>query len=111
MPYKEVKIEKLFYSIGEAAEILGVPVSTVRFWENEFDILKPLKNKKGNRLFTQRDIKNLKIIYYLLKDEGMTTAGVKRKLSGKLEETDSKYEINESLLKIKSILLDIRDNI
>jgi DNA-binding transcriptional MerR regulator len=86
MPYREKTIEKLYYSIGEVAEMLNIPVSTVRFWENEFNILKPMKNKKGNRLFTAGDIK-------------------------KWDETDYKYEINESLQKIKSILLDIRDNI
>jgi DNA-binding transcriptional MerR regulator len=111
MPYREKMIEKLYYSIGEVAEMLDVPVSTVRFWENEFDILKPMKNKKGNRMFTPSDIKNLKIIHHLLKNEGMTLSGVKKKLSGKWEETDYKYEINESLQKIKTMLLDIRDNI
>jgi DNA-binding transcriptional MerR regulator len=111
MPYKERKIEKLYYSIGEVAEMLGVPVSTVRFWENEFVALKPLKNKKGNRLFTPADIKNLKIIHHLLKEEGMTLAGVKKKLSEKWDETDHKFEISESLEKIKAMLLDIRDNI
>ena len=111
MPYREKPIEKLYYSIGEAAEMLNVPVSTVRFWENEFDILKPMKNKKGNRLFTPVDIKNLKIIHHLLKDEGMTIPGVRKRLSGKWEETEYKYEINESLSKIKSLLLDLRDNI
>ena len=111
MPYKEKKVEKLYYSIGEVSEILEVPVSTVRFWENEFDILKPMKNKKGNRLFTSADIKNLKIIHHLLKEEGMTLVGVKKKLTGKWDEMDYKFEINESLLKIKSILIDIRDNI
>ncbi|HUX55930.1 MAG TPA: MerR family transcriptional regulator [Bacteroidales bacterium] len=111
MPYKEKKVEKLYYSIGEVAEMLEVPVSTVRFWENEFDELKPMKNKKGNRLFTQADIKSLRIIYHLLKEEGMTLSGVKKKLSEKWDETDHKYEINESLQKIKSILLDIKDNI
>ena len=110
MPYKEKKIEKLYYSIGEVAEMLDVPVSTVRFWENEFDILKPMKNKKGNRLFTQADIKNLKIIHHLLKREGMTLSGVKKKLSEKWDEIDHKFEINESLQKIKSILLDLKDN-
>ena len=104
-------IEKLYYSIGEVAEMLDVPVSTVRFWENEFDILKPMKNKKGNRMFTPSDIKNLKIIHHLLKKEGMTLSGVKKKLTGKWEETDYKYEINESLQKIKTMLLDIRDDI
>jgi DNA-binding transcriptional MerR regulator len=111
MPYKETKVEKLYYAIGEVAEMLNVPVSTVRFWENEFDILKPMKNKKGNRLFTQADVKNLKIIHHLLKEEGMTLDGARKKLSGKWDETDNKYEINESLQKIKSILLEIRDNI
>ncbi|HEX2974517.1 MAG TPA: MerR family transcriptional regulator, partial [Bacteroidales bacterium] len=56
MPYKEIKVEKLYYSIGEVAEMLEVPVSTIRFWDNEFAILKPMKNKKGNRLFTQNDL-------------------------------------------------------
>jgi DNA-binding transcriptional MerR regulator len=111
MPYKEKKIEKLYYSIGEVAEMLEVPVSTVRFWENEFDVLKPMKNKKGNRLFAPGDIKNLKIIHHLLKDEGMTLAGAKQRLSGKWDETNYKFEINESLQKIKSMLLDIKDNI
>ena len=111
MPYKEVIVEKVYYSIGEVAGMLDVPVSTVRFWENEFDILKPMKNKKGNRLFTQADIKNLKIIHHLLKEEGMTLSGVKKRLTGKWEETDYKFEVNESLQKIKNILLDIRDNI
>ena len=111
MPYKEKKVEKLFYSIGEVAEMLSVPVSTVRFWENEFDILKPRKNKKGNRLFTAGDIKNLKIIHHLVKEKGMTHAGVKKQLSARWEETDYKHEVRESLLEIKGMLLDLRDGI
>jgi DNA-binding transcriptional MerR regulator len=111
MPYVEKPIEKLYYSIGETAEMLNVPVSTVRFWENEFDILKPMKNKKGNRMFTPSDIKNLKIIHHLLKVERMTLPGAKKRLAGKWEETEYKYEINESLQKIKDLLLDLRDNI
>src|SRR5512133_641527 len=111
MPYIERKVEKLYYAIGEVAEMLGVPVSTIRFWENEFDILKPMKNKKGNRLFTPADIKNLRIIHHLLKEERMTLSGAKKKLSEKWTETDYKYEINESLEKIKAMLLDIRDSI
>jgi DNA-binding transcriptional MerR regulator len=89
--------------------MLEVPVSTVRFWENEFDVLKPMKNKKGNRLFTPSDIKTLRIIHHLVKEEGMTLAGVKKRLSEKWDEADYKFEINESLQKIKSMLLDIRD--
>ena len=109
MPYTEKPVEKLYYSIGEVSKILGVPVSTVRFWENEFRILKPMKNKKGNRLFTSEDLKNLKIIHHLLKEEGMTLPGAKKKLSGKWEETDYKYEINESLRRIKELLLELKD--
>ncbi len=111
MPYKEKKVEKLYYSIGEVAEMLDVAVSTVRFWDNEFDILKPMKNKKGNRLFTQNDVKNLRIIHHLLKEEGMTLSGVKKRLSEKWEETDYKYEISQSLQKIRSMLLEIKDSI
>jgi DNA-binding transcriptional MerR regulator len=109
MPYKEKKVEKLYYSIGEVSKMLGVPVSTVRFWENEFEILKPRKNKKGNRLFTQQDVKNLKLIYHLVKEKGMTLAGARKQLSEKREETDYKFEINESLQNIRSILLEISD--
>jgi DNA-binding transcriptional MerR regulator len=111
MPYKEKKVEKLFYAIGEVAEMLNVPVSTVRFWENEFDVLKPRKNKKGNRLFTADDIKNLKIIHHLVKEKGMTLAGAKKQISTRWEETDYKYEISQSLKNIKGLLIDIRDSI
>lgn len=111
MPYKEKKVEKLYYSIGEVAGMLDVPVSTVRFWENEFDILKPMKNKKGNRLFTPADVRNIRIIHHLLKEEGMTLNGVKKKLSEKWNETDYKFEINESLRKIKSMIQEIKDSI
>ncbi len=111
MPYKEKPVEKLYYTIGEVATMLDVPVSTVRYWENEFDILKPMKNKKGNRMFSPSDLKNLKIIHHLLKEEGMTLPGAKKRLTGKWEETDYKYEVGESLQKIRTLLLDLRDSI
>lgn len=111
MPYKEKKVEKLYYSIGEAAEMLDVPVSTVRFWDNEFEILKPVKNKKGNRLFTPADIRNLRIIHHLLKEEGMTMQGVRKKMSTKWSDEDYKVEINESLQKIRSLIIEIKDTL
>lgn len=111
MPYREKPVEKLYYSIGEVSRMLDVPVSTIRFWENEFDVLKPMKNKKGNRMFTTSDLKKLKIIHHLLKEEGMTLAGVRKKLAGKWEETEYRYQISETLLKIKSMLIEIRDSI
>ena len=111
MPYKEKKVEKLFYTIGEVAGILNVPVSTVRFWENEFDILKPRKNKKGNRLFMPEDLKNLRIIHHLVKEKGMTLTGAKKQLAEKWQETDYKFGIRESLTGIKELLAEIRDSI
>jgi DNA-binding transcriptional MerR regulator len=109
MPYKEKKVEKLYYTIGEVAEILNVPVSTVRFWENEFDILKPRKNKKGNRLFMPEDLRNLKIIHHLVKEKGMTLAGAKKQVSEKWNEIDYRHGIRESLLGIRELLSEIRD--
>lgn len=111
MPYKEKKIEKLYYSIGEVSRMLNVPVSTVRFWENEFEVLKPMKNKKGNRMFTAADLKNLMIIHMLLKEERMTIEGVRMKLKGRWQEVEYKYEINESLQRIRSLLIELRDSI
>jgi DNA-binding transcriptional MerR regulator len=111
MPYREKKIEKLFYTIGEVADILDIPVSTVRFWENEFDILKPRKNKKGNRLFMPEDLRNLKIIHHLVKIKGMTLAGARKQLDEKWQETDYKHELRESLQGIKELLGEIRDSI
>lgn len=111
MPYKEITIEKLYYTIGEVAELLDVPVSTVRYWDNEFKILKPAKNKKGNRLFTKDDLKNLRIIHHLLKEEGMTIPGAIKKLGGNREETEYKYEIRESLMTIRGLLTELEGTI
>lgn len=111
MPYKEKPVEKLFYTIGEVSKILNVPVSTVRFWENQFDILRPKKNNKGNRLFMPEDLRNLKIIHHLLKEKGMTIAGAKKHLSDKLQESDYKLVIRETLLDIRELLIELRNNI
>jgi DNA-binding transcriptional MerR regulator len=110
MPYKEHKVEKLYFPIGEVAEILGVPVSTVRFWENEFDILKPRKNKKGNRLFTQQDLKNLKTIHFLLREKGMTIAGVKKAVAQGVDELDYRLEVSNSLKSIRRMLVELIDS-
>lgn len=111
MPYKEKKVEKLFFQIGEVAEILEVPVSTVRFWENEFKILKPSRNKKGNRLFTPGDLSNLKKIHFLLKERGMTIDGARKTLSEKREETDQTMEVTERLREVRAMLVDLIDSI
>ncbi|MGM0528884.1 MAG: MerR family transcriptional regulator [Bacteroidota bacterium] len=105
------KKKKLFYSIGEVAEMLGEQTSAVRYWEKEFDIIKPQKNKKGNRMFTYEDIENLKMIHYLLKEKGMTIAGVKKKMSENPDDVRKNHEVIESLKKIKGLLIELRDNI
>ena len=111
MPYREKKVEKLFYQIGEVSEMFSEPVSTIRFWEKEFDILKPRKNNKGNRLFMEEDIKNLRLIHHLLRDRGMTINGAKKYLKNNREEADYRLEIAETLRNIKGMLIDIRDEI
>ena len=107
MPYKEVKVEKLYYSIGEVAKIFDVNTSLIRFWEKEFDIIKPKKNKKGNRLFTQKDIDNFHIIYHLVKEKGMTLKGAKKKMKENKEDTEHNFEIIRSLEQIKEMLTDL----
>src|SRR3978361_1539050 len=74
MPYKEHEISKMYYTMGEVAAIFDVNQSLIRFYEKEFDVLQPKKNKKGNRYFTPEDIENLKIIFHLIRDKGYTTS-------------------------------------
>ena len=80
MPYKEKEIEKLYYTIGEVAQMFNVNTSHIRFWSKEFDVIRPATNKKGNRLYTQADIENFKKIYHLVKEKGYTLKGAKSEL-------------------------------
>ncbi len=107
MPYKETKVEKLYYSIGEVADMFQVNTSLIRFWEKEFDIIKPKKNKKGNRLFTKKDIENFHIIFHLVKEKGMTLKGAKKKIKENKEDTEHNFEIIRSLENIKEMLIDL----
>lgn len=111
MPYREKKIEKLYYQIGEVSEMFSEPVSTIRFWENEFDILRPKKNNKGNRLFMQEDIKNLRLIHHLLREKGMTIDGARKYLKNNRGDADYRQEIADTLRNIRDMLLDIKDEI
>ncbi|NLI24889.1 MAG: MerR family transcriptional regulator [Bacteroidales bacterium] len=111
MPYKEARIEKVYYSIGEVAEMFHVKPSLIRYWEKEFDILKPHKNKKGTRFFTREDIRNFHLIYHLVKERGMTIKGAKQKLKENREETESTFEVVRILQKVKDMLLEIKDSI
>ena len=107
MPYQEKNIEKLYYSIGEVAQKFDVNVSLLRYWEKEFDILKPKKNKKGNRLFTKKDVVNIEVIYHLVKERGFTLEGAKKKLSENKSDTIENIEIVNRLKKIKEFLLNL----
>jgi len=103
--------EKRYYKIGEVAKAFGLNTSHIRFWEKEFDILKPKKNKKGNRLFTQEDVKNLKLIYHLVKEKGFTLEGAKSKMKESPKGIKSNQDIITRLETIKAELIKIKDQI
>ena len=103
--------KKLYYSIGEVAKAFGVKSSLIRFWDKEFEILKPKKNAKGNRRFTANDIKNIKLIYNLVKEQGYTLGGAKTYLKSQKGKTLSNFEIISKLEAIKNQVLNIKSQI
>jgi DNA-binding transcriptional MerR regulator len=107
----EGKIEKVYYTIGEVAELFEVNASLIRFWEKEFDFLHPRKNKKGNRLFTKEDLNKIRIIYHLVKEKGYTLQGAREKISKNREDIDRQVEVIDSLKRIKSFLLELKNNL
>jgi DNA-binding transcriptional MerR regulator len=110
MPYKEVKPEKMFYTIGEVAEMLGENTSLIRFWTNKFeDIIKPHKNKKGNRMFTTVDIEQLKLIHHLVKDKGMTLEGARKRIKENKTGDNHALEVVNALENIKTELLSVKE--
>jgi DNA-binding transcriptional MerR regulator len=94
MPYKEKEIEKLYYTIGEVAQMFNVNTSHIRFWSKEFEVIRPATNKKGNRLYTQSDIENFKKIYHLVKEKGFTLKG-------------AKSELKDSKIKTKAVATEV----
>jgi DNA-binding transcriptional MerR regulator len=111
MPYKEKEIEKQYYTIGEVAALFDVAPSLIRFWETEFDQLKPKKNKKGNRQYTAKDIEELRSVYHLVKERGFTIQGAKEVLKNKSVQTKDKIEIINSLEKVRSFLVGIKEQL
>ncbi|MDP5092427.1 MAG: MerR family transcriptional regulator [Polaribacter sp.] len=103
--------EKRYYKIGEVAQAFQVNTSLIRFWEKEFDVLKPKKNAKGNRLFTQEDLKNIKLIYNLVKENGFTLEGAKQKLKKNPEGIYNSQEIISRLEAVKAELLKIKNQL
>lgn len=100
--------EKRYYGIGEVAKAFKVNASLIRFWEKEFDVIKPKKNAKGNRKFTPEDIKNLKFIHHLVKERGFTLEGAKIHLKEEKKQSLEKFEIIEKLESIKAQLIKIK---
>ena len=111
MPFKEKEIEKQYYSIGEVAAMFDVAPSLIRFWETEFEVLKPKKSKKGNRLFTPKDIENLRIVYHLVKERGFTIQGAREVLKNQSVQTKDKVEIIQSLEKVREFLVGIKNQL
>lgn len=107
----EHKKTKIYYSMGEVAEMFDVNPSLIRFWEQKFDILRPHKNKKGNRMFTPEDVDNLKIIYHLVKEKGMTLSGAAQRIKDNKQGVQRNMEIVERLMGVKSILMEIRQEL
>ena len=96
MPYKEKEIEKLYFTIGEVAQMFNVNTSHIRFWSKEFEVIRPATNKKGNRLYTQSDLENFKKIYHLVKEKGFTLKG-------------AKSELKESKSRLKNATIEVVD--
>jgi len=109
--FKELKSEKHYYSIGEVAEKFGLAPSTLRFWEKEFETIKPFKNKKGDRFYTQEDIDHLSLINHLVKERGMTLKGARTKIKENKIETENTFEIVQRLQQVRSYLIGIKDSL
>jgi len=103
--------DKLYYSIGEVAEMLQTSQSQIRFWEKEFAMLKPKKNRKGNRQFTAEDIHTLKMIKHLVKDQGYTLQGANEKLKNEHRLEGKRVDVIDTLQQLKSFLTEIKEGL
>ena len=110
IPEDAILFEKSYYNIGAVSEMFKVNQSLIRYWENEFDILKPKKNGKGDRFFRPEDVKNLKLIYHLLRERKYTIEGAKDFLK-KNKKADLKFAMIESLKNLKSFLHELKANL
>ncbi|WP_343700259.1 MerR family transcriptional regulator [Chitinophaga sp.] len=108
---EKLTLDKQYYSISEVAGMFRVNTSLVRYWENEFDILQPKKNRKGDRLFRQEDIHNLKLIYHLLRERKYTIEGAKQKLREDKRSASRNFEMVKSLQKVRAFLTELKDQL
>ncbi|MET6999636.1 MerR family transcriptional regulator [Chitinophaga defluvii] len=107
----KLTLEKQYYSISEVALMFKVNASLIRYWENEFDILQPKKNRKGDRLFRQEDIHHLKLIYHLLRERKYTIEGAKQKLKEDKKLAARNFEMVQALLKVRGFLTELKDQL
>lgn len=103
--------DKLYFTIGEVADYFNVNSSLIRFWEKEFEVLKPHKNKKGNRLFTRKDIENLRVIFHLVKEKGYTLQGAKEKLKTDANKITRNTETIDTLNRLRTFLLSVKQEL
>ena len=110
IPDDEILFQKMYYSIGKVAAMFKVNQSLIRLWENEFDVLKPKKNGKGDRLFRPEDIKNIQLIYHLMRERKYTMEGAKEFIKNN-KKADEKFAMIESLKKLKGFLNELKANL
>lgn len=108
---ENLKPNKIYYSISEIAKAYNVNSSLIRFWDKEFDVLKPKKNSKGNRIFSQDDVKNFDLIYHLVKTRGFTLEGAKIHLKENTKKILDKHEIIQKLNSIKNELIVLKESL
>lgn len=111
IPEDEILFRKQYYSMSEVADMFHINHSLLRFWEKEFDVLQPRKNKKGDRFFRPADIKSLHLIHHLLRQRKYTMEGAKEYLKKNHSTADKKFEMIQSLERIKTFLLEVRSNL
>ncbi len=111
MDIKMLKEEKLYYSIGEVSKLFDISRSLIRYWESEFEILKPHKNGKGERKFTKKNIEQLNIIYHLVKERGFTLKGAKSEIESNKNKLQKKHQALKKLNELKGFLQEISNSL
>jgi DNA-binding transcriptional MerR regulator len=111
MPYKERPTEKVYFTIGDVAKRFDVATSLIRYWEQEFDNIRPKKNAKGNRKYTKDDVKEIETVYHLVKEKGYTLQGAKDLINSKKIEVNNSKEVLDSLKKVRNFLIELKQEL
>ncbi|MBO6515898.1 MAG: MerR family transcriptional regulator [Bacteroidia bacterium] len=108
---QELLPDKIYYSIAELSDHFGVAKSLLRYWEKEFDTIKPKRNKKGTRFYSKQDVDQIRLIYHLVKEKGHTLEGARTQLKRQKKKVKNTVEAKESLLRLRQFLIDLKDNL